>query len=151
MLHSGAEEGGILEPVRIFEESETLGIDRRAAFLVEVLLEESHSTDGVEQSLGARNALRIVENLDLVEDVHSFLAVLALLEVRPDQVLLGMVRVPVPFVFRRVARPPLLCALETEGSEDGRLDLLERGGVGHLESVCRLVGLPGVDYRLVNF
>ena len=138
MLHSGAEEGGILEPVRIFEESETLGINRRAAFLVEVSLEESHSTDGVEKFLGARNALCRVENLDLVEDVHSFLAVLALLEVRPDQELLGMVRVPVPFVFRRVARPPLLRTLESERSEDGRLDFRESG---HLESNSRLCGL----------
>jgi hypothetical protein len=42
----------------------------------------------------------------------------------------------------------LLRALESEGREDGLLDLL---GVGHLESVCRLVGLPRVNYRLVNF
>jgi hypothetical protein len=32
--------------------------------------------------------------------------------------------------------------LEAEGRDDGRLDLLEGDCVGHLESVCRLVGLP---------
>ena len=77
-----------------------------------------------------------------MEHVGAIDAVLAFrcgIEVCPQKVRLGVVRMMVPFVFSRVAAPPPLCALESEGSEDGRLDLLKSS---HVESVCRLVCLP---------
>jgi hypothetical protein len=85
------------------------------------------------------------QDLEFVEDV------LAVLELCPEQVHVGVVRVSLVVVFRLVALLALLRTLESEGSDDGRLGSTEGGLVAHLESNCRLVGLPGTDYRLVNF
>ena len=137
LLHSGAEEGRLRKTIRLLEDFETLGIDR-SVDLVEVPLRDPRPTEGVRQSVG----LGLAENLDLVEEVRFVVGVC------PDQVGLGVVGMVFPHVFRLLVAPDLLCALESERREDGLLDLL---GVGHLESVCRLVCLPGVDYRLVNF
>jgi hypothetical protein len=137
LLHSGAEEGGLRETIRLLEDLETLGINGSVG-LVEVPLRDPRPTEGVHQSVGGRR----FENLDLVEEVRFVVGVC------PDQVRLGVVGMVFPHVFRVLVAPDLLRALESKGREDGLLDLL---GVGHLESVCRLVGLLRVDYRLVNF
>ena len=137
LLHSGAEEGRLRKTIRLLEDFETLGIDRSVG-LVEVPLRDPRPTEGVSQSIG----LGLVENLDLVEEIRFVVGVC------PDQVRLGVLGMVFPHVFRLLVAPDLLRALEPEGCEDGLLDLL---GVGHLESACRLVGLPRVDYRLVNF
>ncbi len=152
MLHSGAEEGRLHHSVRVLEECESLGINR--AILAEVSLGESHSTDGVSQPFGesrtgSRGAMS-AQDLQFVEDVHSFLADLVLLELCPEQVHLGVVRVSLVMVFRLVAVLALLRALEPEGSDDERLGFPE-GGLVHLESNCRLICLPRTDYRIVNF
>jgi hypothetical protein len=151
LLHAGAEEGGLHHSVRVLEACESFGINR--AILAEVSLGESHSTDGVSQPFGesrtgSRGAMS-AQDLQFVEDVHSFLAVLALLEVCPEQVHLGVVRVSLVMVFGLVAVLALLRALESEGSDDDRLGFPE-GGLVHLESVCRLIGLPRTDYRFFN-
>jgi len=127
LLHASAEEGGLLQTIRLLEDLETLGIDGSVG-LVEVPLRDLRPTEGVSQSVGDRH----VENLDLVEEVRFVVGVC------PDQVRLGVVGMVFPHVFRVLVAPDLLRALESKGREDGLLDLL---GVGHLESKCRLVGL----------
>jgi len=139
LLHAGAEEGGLDHFVRIREDSETLGINRRTAFLVEPFLRHPHSTNGVPQLVGesrtwTRGAMS-AQHLEFVEDV------LAVLELCPEQVHVGVVWVSLVMVFRLVALLALLRTLESEGSDDGRLGSTEGGCVTHLESNCRLVCL----------
>ena len=141
LLHSGAEEGRLRKTIRLLEDFETLGINR-SVDLVEVPLRDPRPTEGVSQSVRDSRLETRAENLDLVEEVRFVVGVC------PDQVRLGVLGMVFPHVFRLLVAPDLLRALESERREDGLLDLL---GVGHLESVCRLVGLPRVDYRLVNF
>lgn len=143
MLHSGAEEGRLHKTIRVREDSETLGIDRSVG-LVEVPLRDPRRTEGVSQSVRDSRLETRAQNLEIVEDV------LVVLERCPDQVHLGVVRVSLVFVFGRVALLALLRALEPEGRDDCRLGLLERGGVGHLESNCRLICLPRTDYIVFN-
>ncbi len=145
-LHSGAEEGGLHHSVRVLEECESFGINR--AILAEVSLGEAHSTDGVSQPFGesrtgSRGAMS-AQDLQFAEDV------IVVLDVRPQQVHLGVVRVSLVMVFGLVAVLALLRALESEGSDDDRLGFPEGGLVAHLESVCRLICLPRTDYRIVN-
>lgn len=141
LLHSGAEEGRLRKTIRLLEDFETLGIDRSVG-LVEVPLRDPRPTEGVSQSVRDSRLETRAENLDLVEEVRFVVGVC------PDQVRLGVLGMVFPHVFRLLVALDLLRALESERREDGLLELL---GVGHLESVCRLVGLPRVDYRLVNF
>ena len=128
MFHSSAEEGGLLELVRQLEDSKILGINR-AVVCPEVRLRGARSTDGVVQLVVGLVLSRILD-FQIVEDV------LAILDVCPEQVVLGVVWMVVPVVFGRVARLALLCILEAEGRDDGRLDLLEGA---HLESNFRFV------------
>jgi len=150
LLHACAEEGGLF--VSHLEPSELFGINRDV-FLVEVGLRNLRPTEGVCQSVGARSGLGCVEYFEVVDDVRAIDAVLSFrcgVEVRPDQVRLGMVRMVVPFVLSRVAAPAALCALETEGCEDRRLDLLEGGG-GHVQSSFRFVCLTRPSLEKINF
>ena len=138
MLHSSSKEGGLLELVRKLEDSEILGINRAVVF-PEVRLRGARSTDGVVELVAGLVLSRVLD-FQIVEDV------LAVLDVCPEQVVLGVVWMVVPVVFRRVSRLALLCVLEAEERDDGRLDLLEGDGVGHLESGCRLLCLTRINY-----
>ena len=105
--------------------------------LVEEPLRGVHPTEGVHQSVIARLAPSIIENLDLVRDVLAVDAVLAFrcgVEVCPQEDRLRVVRVIPHLIFRRVVGPDLLRVLESEGYEDRRLDLLEGDCGAHLES-----------------
>ena len=137
MLHSGAEEGGLV--VSHLEPSELFGINRSVC-LVEVPLRDLHSTERVCQMVLARLAASRVEDFECVDDVRAIDAVLAFrcgVEVCPQKVRLGVVGMMIPLVFRCVAASAPLCALETEGREDLRLHLLEGGRVAHVESTFR--------------
>ncbi len=67
LLHSGAEEGGLLELVRQLEDSEILGINR-AVVCPEVRLRDACSTDGVVQFV-PRLVLSQVLDFQIVQDV----------------------------------------------------------------------------------
>ena len=127
LLHASPVEGCLL--VYIYQ-----GINRTSMMLVEEPLRGVHPTEGVHQSVIARLAPSIIENLDLVRDVLAVDAVLAFrcgVEVCPQKDRLGVVRVIPHLIFRRVVGPDLLRILKSEGYEDRRLDLLEGR---HLES-----------------